>query len=207
MDKHKNQWLRLERPRNYQPGNNPRLTDLKEGLEAGDLDQLVHDELHIDEYKSKMGNDEDVVVVSFKISGKEPAIDLVNFIEKGYAWVIDADTSSGEMDDGDYIVFIELEREPKVAENLLELFSDLEKLTGIAIDEWRIKYHKSRDIYRATLEDLKKCIPSSPREYIERVSKDRDSLNKLKAAAGVKIDDKAPNNDFTESIRIAAGIL
>ena len=75
---------------------------LKEGLEKGDLARLVHNELHIDEYKSKMGNDEDMVVVSFKVGGKDPAIDLVNFIEKGYDWVVDADTSAGEMEDGDY---------------------------------------------------------------------------------------------------------
>ena len=71
---------------------------------------MVHNELHVDEFKSKMGNDEDMVVLSFKVGGKEPAIDLVNFIEKSYDWVIDADTSSGEMEDGDYIVFVEMER-------------------------------------------------------------------------------------------------
>ena len=69
---------------------------LNENLEEGDLKRLVHDELHIDEYKSKMGDDADVCVISFKVAGKEPAIDLVSFIEKGYDWVLDADGSSGE---------------------------------------------------------------------------------------------------------------
>ena len=32
-------------------------------------------------------------------------------------------------------------------------------------------------------------------------------MDKLKTAAGVKVDTKAPKNDFTESLRIAAGIL
>ena len=62
----------------------------------GDLNRLVHNELHIDEYKSKMGTDEDVCVISFKVSGKEPGADLVSFIEKGYDFVLDADVSSGE---------------------------------------------------------------------------------------------------------------
>ena len=33
---------------------------LNENLEGGDLKRLVHDELHIDEFKSKMGDDADV---------------------------------------------------------------------------------------------------------------------------------------------------
>ena len=77
--------------------------NLFEGLEQGDLKRLIHPELHIDEFKSKLGDDADVVVASFKVDNKEPANDLVNFIEKGYDWVLDADVSSGEMDDGSYI--------------------------------------------------------------------------------------------------------
>ena len=60
---------------------------LFEGLEAGDLARLIHPELHVDEFKSKLGDDADVVVVSFKVDSKEPANDLVAFIEKGYDWV------------------------------------------------------------------------------------------------------------------------
>ena len=37
-------------------------SNITEGLEANDLKRLVHNELHIDEFKSKMGRDEDVVV-------------------------------------------------------------------------------------------------------------------------------------------------
>jgi len=36
------------------PNHNSRL--LRENLEMGDLKRLVHNELHIDEYKSKMGS-------------------------------------------------------------------------------------------------------------------------------------------------------
>ena len=85
---------------------------LSEGLEQGDLDRLVHRKLHVDEFKSKMGSDADIIVLSFKVDGKEPARDLMNFIERGYEWILDADISSGELDDGQYLVFAELERDP-----------------------------------------------------------------------------------------------
>jgi hypothetical protein len=180
---------------------------LKEGLEIGDLARLVHNEMHIDEYKSKMGNDEDMVVASFKVGGKDPAIDLVNFIEKGYDWIIDADTSAGEMDDGDYIVFVEMERTPRVPAQIMELLEDLVGLTENQVGNWRVRYYKNPADHECTLEDLKAMIPATPADYLKRVSKDTEAIDKLKAESGIKIDTTAPKNDFTESLRIAAGIL
>ena len=180
---------------------------INEGLEQGDLARLVHPELHVDEFKSKMGNDEDMVVLSFKVGGKEPAIDLVNFIEKSYNWVIDADTSSGEMEDGDYIVFVEMERNPKAAKQIMEMLEDLVNLTENDVDNYRLRYHKNGHDHECTLENLQKLIPRSPKEYLEMVSHDREALDKLKAQAGVTVDTKAPKNKFTESLKVAAGIL
>ena len=177
---------------------------LFEGLEVNDLSRLVHPEIHIDEFKSKLGRDEDVVVLSFKITGKEPAADLVSFIEKGYEWVIDADISSGELDDGDYIVFVECDRDPDVAENVFALMDDLMNLTGQDLEEWKLQYQKSGSELPVTLETLARIIPSSPEEYRRRFG--QEEIDKLKTAAGVKVDTKAPKNDFTESLRIAAGI-
>lgn len=180
---------------------------LNEGLEQGDLARLVHSELHVDEYKSKMGNDEDMVVLSFKVGGKDPAIDLVNFIEKGYDWIVDADTSAGEMDDGDYIVFVELERTPKVPAQVLELLADLEELTENTMNSWRLRYHKNNKDHECNEDTLRLLIPATPEDYIKKVSKDTSELDKLKAASGVKVDTKAPKNEYTESLKAAAGIL
>jgi len=178
---------------------------LREGLEQGDLKRLVHDELHIDEFKSKLGRDEDVCVVSFKCKGKEPANDLVNFIEKGYNWVIDADVSSGEMDDGDYIVFIECERDASIPRNIILMMNELLNVTGQKIGQWRVRYYKGAEEYPLTLSSLEKLIPTNPTEYKKRFGD--DDLEAMKAAANVKTDKKAPKNDFTESLRAAAGLI
>lgn len=177
---------------------------LREGLEQGDLKRLVHDELHIDEFKSKLGRDEDVCVVSFKCKGKEPANDLVNFIEKGYDWVIDADVSSGEMDDGDYIVFIECERDNDIPRNVMTMMRDLMNVTGQKLSQWRVRYYKSAEEHPLELSVLDKLIPQNPEDYRKRFGS--EDLDKMKAAAGVKVTTKAPKNDFTESLRIAAGL-
>ena len=83
---------------------------INESLRPNDLRHFVKKVFEIDSYKSKIGNDSDVVVLSFTVGSEDPAKDLENFIEMGYEFVIDADVSSGETDDGTYKVFVELER-------------------------------------------------------------------------------------------------
>ena len=176
-----------------------------EGLEQHDLKRLVNDDLHVDEFKSKLGKDQDVVVLSFKIKGKEPATDLVNFIEKGYDWVIDADVSSGELSDGDYLVFVECDRNHAVPEQIITLLTDLENVTDISPDNWFVRYKNIGSKEPVTLDSLKSLIPLTSAEYDQKFG--NTELDKLKAVAGVKVDTKAPKNDFTESLRIAAGII
>jgi hypothetical protein len=177
---------------------------LNEGLEQGDLARLIHPELHIDEFKSKLGRDEDVCVLSFKVTGKEAANDLVNFIEKGYEWVIDADISAGEMDDGDYVVFVEFDRDSSIPDNVMGLMEDLMNLTNQDLDEWHLQYHTSGQQHELNAETLTRLVPTSPDAYRSQFGK--QDIDKLKTAAGIDVDTKAPKNDFTESLRIAAGI-
>lgn len=178
---------------------------LFEGLEQGDLKRLVHPELHIDEYKSKLGQDKDVCVISFKVTNKEPAADLVSFIEKGYDWVIDADVSSGEMDDGDYIVFVEADRCPEIAEYIMKMMDDIMNITDQETKDWRVRYYKGKQDHDLDLEVLKSLIPDSPEAYQRKYG--QDDLDALKTASGVDVKTKAPKNDYTESLRNLAGII
>ena len=181
------------------------MRNLFEGLEAGDLKRLIHPELHVDEFRSKLGDDEDVIVLSFKVDTKEPANDLVSFVEKGYDWVLDADVSSGEMDDGSYIVFVELDRNEKAADNILQLITELMNLTDQEIEDWRVRYYKSRKETQLSLEALKSLIPNSPEAYEKAYG--QEEIDQLKVAAGLDVDSKAPKNDYTESLRSLAGII
>ena len=180
-------------------------TLINEGLEQNDLKRLVSPELHIDEYKSKMGKDEDIIVISFKVTGREPAEDLVNFVEKGYDWAIDADVSSGELDDGDFIVFVECDREPQAAENIVQMIEDVLNLTDQKMSDWAVQFRSDPKTVPLSVENIKANLPLTKQEYISRFGK--QEIDKLKTAAGVAVDTKAPKNDFTESLRALAGIL
>jgi len=178
---------------------------LFEGLELGDLKRLVHPELHVDEFKSKLGDDSDVIVLSFKLSAKESAADLVSFVEKGYDWVLDADLSSGEMDDGSYIVFVEMDRDKSAPENIMSLMNDLMNVTDQEIDDWRVRYYKAHKETALSLESLQDLIPLTPETYEREYG--QEAIDKLKAVAGVEVTTKAPKNDYTESLRNLAGII
>jgi hypothetical protein len=139
----------------------------EDSLQSGDLKNLVSHIFEIDNYRSKMGEDKDVVVVSFTVESKHPAEDLVNFVEKGYQFVLDADMTPGELSDGKYRVFVELERNKEIAENICNMLYGIKKLTGI--DEFKFRYHKSFDSLDANKEKLDEIVPRNPNEYVSRM--------------------------------------
>jgi len=144
---------------------------LNEGLRTDDLKDLIYPQFEVDTFRSKMGEDKDVVTLTFQAKDRYPAKDMMEFIERGYPFVLDADVSSGENDKGEYAIFVEIERNSRIAEQIKDLTYGLERLTGI--EDWKFKYYKSDTKYEATTENLKKVIPSSSSMYESSVSRFR----------------------------------
>jgi hypothetical protein len=145
-------------------------------LQAGDLTDLVDSTLQIDSYRSKMGDDADVVVLSFDVKDKTAAMDLVSFIEKGYRVVLDADFATVEDEKYDFKVYIELDRDETVIDNVLEILDGVGKLSGIA--EFHFQYYKSFKPYKVNLKTLKKHVPVSKEKYNEIVTE--SNMNNFK---------------------------
>ena len=136
---------------------------LNESLRANDLRNLVKKVFEIDSFKSKIGNDEDIVTLSFTVDQDEPAKDLENFIEMGYNFVLDADVTPGELDDGKYRVYVEIERTRHSAEEIFEIVEGIKKITGL--DSMRFRYFKSFKSEEATLENLQATVPENKAAY------------------------------------------
>jgi len=167
-----------------------RSNNLYEGIEKGDLARLIQPELTIDEFRSKMGEDKDIVVIGFTIFGKEPADDLVNFIEKSYDWVLDADISSGETSDGNYVCFVEVQRKDTVPDEIMTMLEDLMNLTDQSLKDWTFTYYKSDERLPLTHEELASKIIMSPEEYELKTGESLEEarqLNSLRALAGVTV--------------------
>ena len=144
---------------------------ISEGLRAGDLAETIYPHFEVDSFRSKMGEDQDVCVVTFQSKDRYPAKDMMEFIEKGYNFVLDADVSAGENEEGEYSIFVEMERTKNIAENIMEMLYGLEKLTGIF--EWDFKYYKDLKKYNATTENLKKKVPGSSKIYEQTMQRFR----------------------------------
>ena len=132
-------------------------------LQPNDLKTFVNEIFTIDSYKSKMGQDKEISVLAFEVLTQEPAKDLMNFIEKGYDFVLDADISAGENRKGKYDVFVEIERDRHLPKNISALLDDVSKLAGI--DEWKYRYYKNVESKAFTIEDAENDIPLDGNTY------------------------------------------
>lgn len=146
------------------------------GLRKGDLRDLVEKVFEIDSYKSKLGADSNVVTLSFSTKTKAAVDDLSSFFERGYEFVLDADATAGEQSDGTYKVFVELERNRNVHDEIIEIIQGLVRLTEK--DDFRFRYYKSFRSHRATIENIKEIVPSDPDDYGISINENR--LNNYK---------------------------
>ena len=141
------------------------------GLKNGDLKHLVDNVFEVDSFQSKMGQDKDIVTISFSVHEREAAKDLMNFVEKGYPFVLDADVSTGEQSDGTYKVFVEIERNNKVPEQIEEMVYGVSKLAEI--DNLRFRYYKGFESHDVTVENLTANIPLDDSSYEEVIQENK----------------------------------
>lgn len=145
--------------------NNKR--NLSEGLRSGDLADYVSEVFTVDQFRSKMGEDRDIVVLGFRVKEKNPAIDMMEFIEKGYNFILDADMSAGEEKDGQYQVFVEIERTPELKTQLKELLGGVGQLCNCK--EWRFRYQKAPSSLEFNEENITEAIPMTKEDYERKV--------------------------------------
>jgi hypothetical protein len=142
-------------------------------LREGDLRDMMDNVFEIDSFSSKMGDDKDIVTLSFSLKEKAPADDLMNFLERGYGFILDADVTAGEQSDGTYKVFVELARDNDVHENIIEIVDGVKNLSEI--EDFKFRYYKnwrSQDLSQETLEEL---VPNNPDNYGLKVEESRMS--------------------------------
>lgn len=161
--------------------------------------------LTIDQYESKIGDNSDYVTVGFTMKSKESAEDLCSWLERGYDWVVDADTSPGEVAKGKYLVFVEINRRLKVPERIIEMLNDLETLTGLTIEEWKLNI--SDKILPATEKSIKDNVTLSPHAYKEAHIEDEAELNEMRELAGLEPHTSYVADDEIKFMQRQAGIL
>ena len=175
---------------------------LLEGLQYKDLEGMMKSTIHVDEFAAKMGDDDDIIVLSFFVRDLSAAKDLVAWFEKGYDFVLDADRSPGEIKPSRYLVYLELRRRRSAPRNVQTLLDDLSTLTEFDPEEWRMHYNGRE--HEWSEETFAKLVPLTPDAYR---AENETELNDMRAAAGIepkRIHDK--KGDDVKSLQSMAGI-
>jgi hypothetical protein len=175
---------------------------LFESLEFKDLEGMMKPRIHVDEFSSKMGDDDDIIVVSFFVRDAQAAKDLMTWFEKGYDFVLDADKSPGEIKPNRWLVYVEMRRRSTAGGNVEMMLDDLGTLTEYTKDDWTMHY-KDKD-YPFTRDTFDNIVPTSPKEYRKRYESE---MNEWRVAAGLQTKQIYERDDAMKSIQSAAGII
>jgi hypothetical protein len=146
------------------------------GLRQNDLKDLVYHIFEIDSYASKMGDDKNIITLSFTVKANAAADDLVRFLEGGYSFILDSDVTAGEQTDGNYRVFVEIERDKSANENIMEIVDGIKKLADV--EDFKFRYYKGFKSHDVTIENLDREVPLDPDNYGITVSE--SNLNNYK---------------------------
>lgn len=155
---------------------------LNEGLDYHDMKGQIDPKVSVDEYAAKMGEDSQIVTLTFILKNKEAAKDLVSWLEIGYDYILDASVSDGEVEPGKWLVFVEMKRRSNVPEKIVQILKDLQTLTDRDVKEYVLKINDEE--YDANEDVLKQVIILNPREY-EREKGEDEELNEMRQIAGL----------------------
>ena len=179
--------------------NNP----LFEALNYKDMEGLMKPTVHVDEFSSKMGDDDDIIVISFFVRDETAAKDLMNWFEKGYDFVLDSDRSPGEIKPNRYLVYVEIRRRSTAGAQVETLINDLGTLTEFDKDDWTMHYRGKEVPF--SRDEFDCMVPLSPRAYREKYD---EGLNEMRIAAGMEpVSNYDKKDRALQAIQSAAGIL
>jgi hypothetical protein len=170
-----------------------KIKNLSESLYEGDLKWLVGDCVLIDMHKTKLDDDADYTVLSITVLDKPPAVDLAQFIESGVYKFEDVEVSPGTDLEGNYLVYVEIERSPEIFKTINGILSDVSKLSSVT--EWKFKTLGLDDDIEFNEENFAQHVITSPLEY--------KKMHQTK----VKTVSKESNNRVDESIQRLKDLL
>lgn len=160
-----------------------------EGLRQNDLKYLVSNYISIDQYTSKL--DDDNITVAFFCNEKGVAEDLRDFIEKVYYIEIrDIEISDSLTDDNKFILFVEFERNINFPKILMDMIDSVNKVSGNK--DWKFKTFGMSDKEDLSIDTLKANV---------RLSKYRSSVNEEETLKDKTEEEKEEKKIQKESLQ------
>jgi len=136
---------------------------LNEGLQGNDLRGHIKNIVSVDQYKSKLGDDKNVIVLAFKIRDKFPAQDLSQFLESALK-LLDVDISPGPDKEKYYSVYVEIERNSNSYATIQRLLDDTSRLDD-EIGDWMFTSYENKMPQPWSEEAFNKSVISNAYDY------------------------------------------
>lgn len=153
-------------------------------VKYGEMVNLVNGTISIDQYKPKIGEANETVVVAFEVSQEGAASDLSNLIETDVVETLDVDVSQGPNNKGNYLVFVEFQRNNKLHTSIVEMMKVVANVTTIT--EWQFEYYKGDGAVDLNEDNLKSSVLDNQDEYVLKYSQPKnEDLDRVKQLAGL----------------------
>lgn len=155
-------------------------------VKYGEMENLVQPIISVDQYKPKIGEANETVVVAFEVAFEQPAKDLSNLIETDVVESLDVDVSDGPNENGNYLVFVEFSRNKNLYNKIIEIAKTASKVTGI--NEWKFTYYKGNQAVDLNEENLAQSVVADKEEYVLKFTtqdQTNEELTRLKSLAGI----------------------
>ena len=153
-------------------------------VKYGEMTNLVNPVISIDQYKPKIGEVSETVVMAFEVDVEQAASDLSNLIETDVVESLDVDVSQGPNTRGKHMVFVEFTRGPKLYENIRDILKVVSNVTTIT--EWKFEYYKGEGAKDLNEENLKNSVLDNPQEYVLKYAQPKnEELDRVKQLAGL----------------------
>jgi hypothetical protein len=136
------------------------------GLQTGDLQDTMLKKISIDEYEPKTGDSSEVLVLGFSLKESSQGQDLYNFLNSSIFEIRDVEVSPNPNPDNYYMVFVEMDRNEEVLENIRKIVKDVENISGSM--PWVGKTHLTDDFHPLFDEGISEFVITDPEKYMTK---------------------------------------
>ena len=148
-------------------------TKISEGLHYEEMQGLVDSVISIDQYKPKIGEDADTVVVALTVQYEKPANDLSNFIETSITEHLDVETSPAPNEDGVYKVFVEFTRDKNLYGKIKSMLDNVNRITSDK-GNWEFTSYKLEEPRAFDKERFNRDVITDPEMYKNKFERTAD---------------------------------
>lgn len=158
---------------------------INEDVKMNDLEHLVSNYISVDQYTSKV--DEDNITVAFFVNERDAMEELKDVIEKMYFIELrDIEMSESLTSDNKYLLFVELERNVSFPKIIMDMIDTVNFVTNNK--KWKFITFGNKEYIDLTTENIKKYVRLTKlRDNV--VADEEDSLEESYLPSEIKIND------------------